>query len=69
MLEFLFDDSTIEILFFDVVVPALVGGVAGLFVALIRGSRLVKGLWMGALVGAACGLLWILCVSSVISRF
>ena len=49
-----------------VVFPGIVvGGVAGLFVAFQRGSRLIKGLWVGVLIGAGAAVLWILFVGLV----
>ena len=68
-LDLLFGNATIgillEVLFAGIVLPALVGAVGGLLVAVLRRSPPVKGLWVGALVGAACGGLWLLFLLTV----
>lgn len=57
-------DTVLQILGAVVILPAAICGVVGLFIAYIREKPLVKGLWVGALAGAAGGALWVLITSN-----
>ena len=52
----------------DALSIVVVGAAAGLYVAFQRGSRLVKGLCVGVLIGAAAAILWILFLG-IVSAF